>query len=477
MTLSKTALLLLLGGGMSYASSLSVYKDSSFYSFTPENNFIGFAQNIHAKCKGNTIPVSEMTLCPPEDRLCKLLSHVERLEEKEMSVQSNLKVLEKLISLPQPNTFDAVTWIDAARLTGEEEARLTSIATKLKNEINIQQNNFRKQAPRRVALQTLQTCPSEVEITIPYGINFSTLYEANIVDDKEIEVTQYLSIVNSSGIDIEVDNANFYYRFANQYVHPIHFNPWIVSKYEPKPKRMYKKSMMKNARADMAMMAEESMMLEAAGAPPSAPVASYEDAREYKITNLTLPSSGVPLDVKLLSWKTALDCEVRAYTYVNTRAFHVCSFSPKFQIDSNKWKIKSSDVVINENAVGEYRNKSYTLYTKVEEDIQIQRRPIVKKERETGIFGGTARKKDGFKLILTNKSDKVKTLTLVERIPTSTTEEIKSKLLSVKSEKNIDYKELKNGKIEMNITLAANQTKEIEILFEISYDKDLKVNY
>jgi hypothetical protein len=477
MTLSKTALFLLLGGGLSYASSLSVYQDSSFYNFTPENNFIGFAQNIHVKCKGNTIPVSAMTACPPEDRLCKLLNHVERLEEKEMGIQANLKVLGQLISLPQPTTFDAVAWIDAARLTGEEQARLSRKATKLKNEINIQQNNFRKQAPRRMALQTLQTCPSEVEITIPYGIHFSTLYEANIVDNKEIEVTQYLSIVNSSGIDIEVDSANFYYRMANQYVNPIHFNPWIVSKYVPKPKRMYKKSMMKNARVDMAMMAEESMMLDGAGAPPLAPVASYEDAREYKITNLTLPSSGVPLEVKLLSWKTALECEVRAYPYASTRAFHVCSFSPKFQIDSNKWKIKSSDIVINENAVGEYRDNSYNLYTKVEEDIQIQRRPIVKRERETGIFGGTARKKDGFKLILTNKSDKEKILTLVERIPTSTTEEIKSKLLSVKSAKKVNYKVLKNGQIEMKIALAAHENKEIEILFEISYDKDLKVNY
>ena len=37
----------------------------------------------------------------------------------------------------------------------------------------------------------------------------------------------------------------------------------------------------------------------------SAPVVSYEDAREYKIENLILPSTGVPLDVKVLTWKAA----------------------------------------------------------------------------------------------------------------------------------------------------------------------------
>ncbi len=477
MTLSKSLISLLLGAGILHASSLAVYQDKTFYTYKAQQNFIGFAQNLQVKCKGNALPVGEMSLCPSEERLCKLLTKVEHLEAKEASVQANIKVLEQLISLPQPNTFDAAAWINAAKLTAEEEARLATLALKLKKEINIEQNNFRKQAPRRVALQTLKACQSEVEVTIPYGIHFSTFYEANIKEDNEIEVTQYISILNRSGIDIQADDANFYYRSSNPYVNPIHFNPWIVSKYVSKPKRMYKKSMLKNARADMAMVAEESMMLDGAAATPSALIASYEDAREYKIQNLTLPSSGEPLDVKLLTWKAPLSCDIRAYPYVNTRAFHVCSFAPKFQIDTNRWKIKSSDVVLNENAIGEYRDGRYNLYTKVEEDIQLQRMPIVQKERETGIFGGTARKKDGFTLTLTNKSDKAKTLTVIDRIPTSTTEEIKSKLLSVKSEKNVDYKLRKNGKIEIHVALAAHESKKIEILFEISYDKDLKVSY
>ena len=225
---------------------------------------------------------------------------------------------------------------------------------------------------------------------------------------------------------------------------------------------------------DMARMAEEMM------APPvamSAPVASYEDAREYKINDLSLPSTGVPVDVKVLTWKAGISCDVRAYPYESTRAFHVCSFEPKYQIDSNRWKVRSSGEMINENAVGEYREERYDLYTKVEEDIQIERRRIVNKERETGIFGGTVRKKDGFILTLINKSNKEKSITVTERIPTSTTEEIKSKLLSVNSKKKVNYKMLKEGEIEMQLTLAPHENKKIEILFEISHDKDLKVDY
>jgi hypothetical protein len=193
--------------------------------------------------------------------------------------------------------------------------------------------------------------------------------------------------------------------------------------------------------------------------------------------NLTLLSTGVPLDVEVFKWKAALSCEVRAYPYETTRAFHVCSFDPKYQIDSNKWKVKSSHEMINDNATGEYRNGKYDLYTKVEEDIQIGRKPIVNKERETGIFGGTVRKKDGFTLTLTNKSDKEKTITLIDRIPTSANEEIKSKLLSINSEKKVNYKMIKDGQIEMKLTLSPHENKTIDVLFEILYDKDLKVNY
>ncbi len=477
MKLTTSLSVLLLSGGLGYASSLAVYQDNTFYNFNPKNNFIGFAEGVKAKCEGTTMPLSSMSSCPSDDRLCQLLTSLKSSEQKVQAVEANTKVLEQLVSLPQPTTFDANAWIESAKLIGEEQARLLTQERLLTEEVQIKQRAFQKQAPAKQVLQTTQTCNKEVELTIPYGyVSFSTQYEANIQDEKEVTVTQYLSITNRSGIDIETDTAMFYYRSANQYVPPTHFRPWIVSKDVPRPTRVRKskKAMEKKRRMDMVMMAEQRV---ARRMMASAPVASYEDTREYKIENLTLPSTGVPLNVQVLTWKAALSCEVRAYPYENTRAFHMCSFEPKHQIDSNSWKVKSSHEVINENAEGEYRDGLYNLYTKVEDDIKIQRRAIVKKERETGIFGGTERKKDGFTLALTNKSDKAKSLTLIERIPTSTTEEIKSKLLSINSDKKVNYKMLKDGQIEMKIALAPHENKKIEVLFEISYDKDLKVSY
>jgi hypothetical protein len=403
------------------------------------------------------------------------LGNWENAQQRVITVQENSNVLEKLISLPQTTTIDANTWIEAAKRLGEERARLLTLEGSLSKEARILQRKFKKQAPSKHALQTMQTCNKEIELTIPQGyVSFSTHYEADIKDEKDVTVTQYLSVTNRSGIDIQADEALFFYRSAHQYVHPIHFRPWIVSKYEPIIQKPSKSARMKRKSMDMAMIAEEMMT------PPvamSAPVASYEDAREYKIDDLSLPSTGVPVDVKVLTWKTAFFCDVRTYPYENTRAFHVCSFEPKYQVDSNRWKVRSSDEMINENAVGEYREKRYDLYTKVEEEINIERKRIVNKERETGIFGGTLRKKDGFKLTLINKSDKAKNITVIERIPTSTTEEIKSKLLSINSKQKINYKMLKDGQIEMKLTLAPHETIKIEVLFEISHDKDLEVDY
>ena len=474
MQLSTTLNLFLMAGTMAYSSSLSVYQNQTTYTYQPDSSYIGLTQNVKAKCDGNSMGLHVILTCPRDKRLCKELDALKKTEQKLNSIKANTKVLEQLITLPQPTSFDADEWIKSARIVGKEQARLyeeTKVGTE---ELTLKLKALQKQAPSKRVLISDAICKNEMELTLPNGyVSFSTSYEANIVDEKEIQVTQYLSIVNRSGIDIEADSAIFYYRSANPYVRPINFYPWVVSKYEPRPKRRMMKKALSNARMADAPLMEAAMALP----PQSKPVASYIDAREYQINNLDLPSTGVPVNVQVTSWSTSVQCEIQAYPYADTGAFQVCSFEPKQQIDSNVWKVKEGKATINENARGVYREGIYKLYTKKEEDIKILRKPIVQKERETGIFGGTARKKDGFILILTNKSSKSKTLTLTDRIPTSTTDEIKVKLLEIRSDKKVAYKMLKDGKIEMNVSLAPQERKKIEVLFELSYDKDMKVNY
>ena len=468
MRFHRTLILLSLTGGAALASSLAVYQDSTFYTFSPKDTFIGFAGNVTAKCKGRKSALESKVVCPEETRLCKALSILKSTAKKLKATQADISVLNTFISLPQPTSLDAEQWIKAARKIGTEQARLSEKETVLKKEYRLQSQAFKKQAPTQEALYLKKECSAGLELALPYGqISFSTYYEGDIVNSKEIEVTQYLSVTNRSGIDIEAENAMFYYRQAHRYISPVHFSPWIVSKYIPRPKKNNMKTrVLGTERAAMDMMTAAPV-----------PVADYLSAREYQIENLSLPSTGEPVNVKVISWKAALKCELRAYPYRNRTAFTVCSFKPKTQIEHNSWKVSKDGTLVNDRAVGEYEDGIYRLYTEVDPDVKIERKALVKRERMTGIFGSTVRKRDGYTLVLTNKSDKSKEMVVTERMPTSETEEIKVKLLSVKSKKKVDYSVSKEGKIEMHIALKSHETKKIEILFEISYDKGLKIRY
>jgi hypothetical protein len=463
---------LFLSSGLGHASSLAIYQDSATYTFQPKESFIGFAKGLEAKCKGNVIPLKASTACPSEDRLCQELTTLKATAQKLKATQANIKVLNTLISLPQPTSFDASAWLEAAKRVGTEQAKLSLEESIFKQELVLRSKDFKRQAPTQNTLSVTEPCQQEVELTLPYGqLSFSSFYEADITDKKSVSVTQYLSITNKSGIDMQADDAMFFYRPSHRYIRPIHFSPWIVSKYTPPVQRNYAK-----AKRAIAMDAEPMLEMVTAGASP-APVAKYLNAREYQIKDLSLPSTGMPIDVQVTQWDAPLECDIHVYPYRNTTAFHTCSFTPKLQIDSNQWRVKAKGNTINDRAVGEYREGKYRLYTEAELDIKVERKPIVKREKTTGIFGSTARKKDGFTVKVTNKSDKPKTVTVTERIPTSTTEEIKVKLLDVKSDKKVNYRLLKDGEIEIKVTLSAHENKKIEVLFEISYDKDLKVSY
>jgi len=202
--------------------------------------------------------------------------------------------------------------------------------------------------------------------------------------------------------------------------------------------------------------------------------AHYRQSREYLLNNVKLPSDGETKRVPVMQWKVAAECRTELYAYRNPHAYRVCSFTPKFQIEQNSWKVYQNGMIINEKALGAYEEGSYRLYVSNDEDIQVVRKGIVEKERESGIFGGTIRKKDGFTLEITNKSDKTKTLLVTERIPTPATDKIKVRLLSVEGN---SYRLLKEGKLQMDVSLPPKSHKRIEVLFEISYDKALHVVY
>jgi hypothetical protein len=469
MKLSNGLLLLMFSSSLTYSSSLMVYQDKSTYSHVPSTTYIGFAKGLKAKCNGNSVELGNMFKCSSSDALCQDSVEMEEMNKRLSTISYNNEILDTMLTISKPSKIDATGWINSAKELAKEKSNLFYEEKNIQNNLEIKQKEFTKKVSSTKAVQTKELCNGELELTFPSNsLSFSTSYKANIEANK-IEVTQYLNILNRSGVDIEVDNATFYYRLAQQYVRPAHFNPWVVSKYVPQD-RLLKKRVMSDVVVSSSMSAIVSY-------DDASNIATYVDAREYNVTNLKLPSTGNALEVELISWSSELSCKLKAYPYLRASVFEVCSFKPKYQIEQNRWRVKSNKETINENAIGEYVNSTYNIYTKKDDDLKIVRAKIVDKERETGFFGGTARKKDGFVVTVSNKSNRVKKLTVVERIPTANTDEIEVKLLSVKSKETVDYRLLKDGKIEINLNLKANESKKIEILFELVYDKKLKIKY
>ena len=472
MQLFKTLITLSFTSGLSLGASLALYQDSTLYSVSSKDTFIGFTRNITAKCKGDAIPLVSRSVCPEEERLCKEHSGLKVLAEKRKAIEANIALLDTFVSLPQPTAFDAEKWIEAAERIGREKAKLFTKAYDLKQRYLLEEKAFKKQISSKTPLYLQKSCTDELELTLPYGqVTFSVQYEADIGKGSEIEVAQYLSVTNRSGIDIEAENAMFYYRRAHRYISPVHFSPWIVGKYTPELHRNYRKKMLRTSKTEVVSSVSMNVSY------TTSPVASYLAAREYQVKGLSLPSTGEPVDVKVTSWKTPLTCGLMVYPYRDTTVFTVCSFRPKKQIERNSWKIRSGEKRLNDRAAGEYDGGVYHLYTETDSDIKTVRQPLVQRERTTGIFGSTVRRRDGYTLVFSNKSDKEKKLTVVERIPTSATEEIEAKLLSITSEKKVDYTVSKEGKIEMHLVLKAHEIKRVKVLFEIRHSKTLKIKY
>lgn len=457
---------------LSQSASLEVYRDSAVYTYMPKSLYLGMTEGVEATCKGQPLPLVQKTVCDNDERLCRELNALQDAQAALESLQGNITLLDKITGLYQPTTLDAEIMIDAARKIGSERAKLAVAYEKDKTALEFQKQSFLKQTAAEVPLYYTRKCDVPIKLEFPHrSIHFNTFYEADLSSEKRVNVTQHLEVTNRLGVDIVAEDATFYFRKSQQSVRPVHFHPWIIREYQPEPAVSRTKSLMQSS----GMM--ESPAAGAMAESVSVPTAEYLDAREYRVTSLDLPSTGEPVDVRVESWSADMQCGLSVSPYASLSAYEQCTFTPEKQIENHVWRITEGGALISSRAFGEYRENAYQLYTKIDEDIKVTRKPIVRKQEDTGFFGNTVRKKDGYILTLTNKSDKPKHLTVTERIPASESEEIKVKLLQIDADKKTDYRLLKEGEIRMEIDLAAGEERRIEVLFEISYDKEKQISY
>ncbi len=473
--LQISVLFIVSGGGTAFASTLDIYQDGAKYRMIPADSYLGFTKGIVAVCEGQTLSLKSAEECAENNRLCKAKKDITKLEIERNILRYESETLEKLITLSKPTQIDASKWIEAASKIGKHKAVLLAKEKHLSVQLQDKQAAFSRQAPSNKPLFLQKKCAGELELTIPAGyIGARLLYEADTSNPASISVKQYIALSNRSGIDIIAKEGHIYAKSYRVYLHPQQFQPWIariqqerraVKKSRALSKMSYAEAPMESAGADMAAVE------------PVANVGSLVQMgyKNYQLSGIELPSTGEEIKIKLAEYTVPATCTLVSYPYRDTQVYQACRFTPKTAIESNRWRIEKNKRLVSDQAYGAYREGKYLLNVDVDDEVVIHRKPIVKRDRSSGIFGGSIRKKDGFVLDLTNLSNQTKKIRIIERIPTSTTDKIKVKLLQVEGADS--HKPGKDGRVDIVVSLAPKAHKKVKVLFELSYDKNTKVRY
>jgi len=149
------------------ASTLSVYQDRSIYTTHLQSDFIGLTKNITAKCEGESVALRVMETCPPSQRLCAALySKIEAAKTTLRQNRLNSEILQTLISLPKPNSFDAQKAIAAAQAVAKEQTRLLTQKEKTAHRLKQLKAELSRQAraSQPVGLKRVQPCSRRVKL-------------------------------------------------------------------------------------------------------------------------------------------------------------------------------------------------------------------------------------------------------------------------------------------------------------------------
>ncbi len=459
--------LALMAATLLQASTFELYKDGALYTFKPKDRFVGFVpKGSVAKCEDRTISLTRRSECPAFLPLCGEKKRIEHLVLQRDSDRNEMRFIEMLIESIEPEA-DAKEVLIFSKEASRRYTSLQAETRELEELIKEKKENFFKSAPVLKPSFLSRECEESVTLTLPAGyISFETLYEATLNPPSRVEITQSISLKNRSGIDIEAQNASFYYRPMRRAFRPISFSPWVIGdRYIPRVRKA-----MKSAAAEAVM--DAAMPAEAI----SYGSINKESPRVYKIEALKLPSTGEAVDIAIAKWSLDATYEKRCYPYRDLRVYDVVQFIPKAPIESNRWKIERDGKILSKNSFGQYMDGRYTLFADLDEDLIVRREKSVLKEKES-FFGGRIKKKDGYELSIVNQSKERKSLHIVERIPVAVRSDVEVELLRVSADRKIDYRLGPKGRLDIYAKIEPNSRLKVKVLFEVGFDKDKPVAF
>jgi hypothetical protein len=449
--------------------SLEIYEDGVKYRYIPVDNYVGFVRGASALCGEREIALISRQQCPEAKRLCKEKKHLDELEMERQSIEDTLSIIDRWITSAKLNNLEATKWIGAAEKIGKRRAEWQKRQQEMDAEVQSVRQRFQRQVSSNTPSFLSRLCKEELELTLPAGLIDIRLINVAALGEKKLSISHELSLRNRSGVDISSKDARIYARKFRRTLRPLHFNPWIV---RPRPKKGTSRigAPLSTSRVRLMKKVEEEAMPSPALSTPRR--LAY---RNYAIGHIELPSTGEEVRVPVNRYEVPRRCEEISYPWRDPSVYLACRFSPKTPIEENSWILKEGRRIVSEHTYGEYDRGKYLLYIDRDDTVVIRRRRLVERERSSGIFGGKIRRKDGYTLQINNKSDRQKTIKIVERIPRSTTEAIEVKLLKLQGaiQESLD----EDGKLVMQVVLAPREHKEVKVLFELIYDKELKVRY
>lgn len=448
--------------GAVQAATLQLYKDSAQYRLKTPSAFIGFAPgDIEAECKDATIETFASPKCKKKSALCELKNHIEALELKSASLQAQAHLIDTMIKQSKPQKIDAKTWLEAIEKLGARYALLQKKAKDSDIEAKNLRRLFFSQAPTMQARYLSRPCNGILQLNIPGGlIDVEIFYEADILTDESLKITQIARLRNRSGIDIYAKRADIFSEPITRALRPIKFSPWIIRESRMAP--LVKHRMEKRMVVDMALAKE----------------VRYVNPRHYRLRSLHLPSNGEVVRTEIKSWKIPFEKENVLFPYVDLHVYEALRYKPPVPIESDRWSVKSGKRTIAKEVYGRYDGEKYLIFAAIDRDLIAKKEPYIPKSGEHGIiFGKRIKKVDGYTIEIINQSNEKRDIHIVERVPVSTKEEIRVELTDVKANVPIRYRVAKNGKLLIDLSIPAKKEARVDVRFTVSWPKDIPVIY
>lgn len=455
-------------------ASVEIYQDKAKLVYVPKDTFIGFNNQIKANDSGGDIKLVRSECVNSKVDACISVNKISELTNLNSSFYKQKSILEQALNEFCYDSSDPNKTISYIKTVSDKIVDI---------EKSIIQNNFliEKEKEKRV-LPVLDPYsflkPQTNEVTLEFrGITFKSKYLLDI-DKRRLE--QKIQIVNRSGIDIKNTDATILDRRLSGITQNYKFQPKLI--YIRRPivlKEVRSKSMQADSLSGEQAQVMYTSSSESEGS--FANVATKESTRNYKIKNFSSISDGIAKEFIVDQQNVNISKKVVWNAWENG-VFESAEVTLQEPLENTIVDLRYKNSMT-QNVNVRREGENLVLNISQDFDVNAKREEIPNYSKEKGFFNTDTLTKRGYRLFITNLSKTTKKLSVIEKIPLSTDENIEVKLEGVwliKDKTNtsteFSYDE-KIGKLSLELSLEAGESREYEYAFIIKHPKDLIISY